>query len=239
MFYSKNGRGAVIVCIIYTTGYKTPLCHSPESTYRCGCTVYKHMYCNKIILRAWLPNDTFWDFPRKLAALRSLCVKAKASTFLTGTVDIFFLNQSLSWQIVLIFAPQPPSQPGVCLCQTSEPFQWVLWLISESLDPLVTFFFVVVVFVVVVYFSLSIHSKCLAYLCKYLSMHCAIFSKKKKSQQHKHRQCKCKRQACNAESPFAKCMCAPLFTRNRGVCSRHHPGQATSYRWINVVWLTC
>lgn len=55
-FYSKMVWGTVIVCIIYTTGYKTPLCHSPESTYRCGCTVYKHMYCNKIILRAWLPH---------------------------------------------------------------------------------------------------------------------------------------------------------------------------------------
>lgn len=91
-FYSKNGWGAVIVCIIYTTGYKTPLCHSPESTYRCGCTVYKHMYCNKIILRAWLPNDHCWDIlspVRKLSPLSSHDVKTKASEIRTGTMDIF------------------------------------------------------------------------------------------------------------------------------------------------------
>lgn len=56
LFLFQNGRGAVIVCIIYTTGYKTPLCHSPESTYRCVCTVYQHMYCSKISFACMAPS---------------------------------------------------------------------------------------------------------------------------------------------------------------------------------------
>lgn len=55
-FLFQNVRGAVIVCVIYTTGYKTPLCHSPESTYRCCCTVYQHMYCSKISFACMAPG---------------------------------------------------------------------------------------------------------------------------------------------------------------------------------------
>lgn len=58
VFLPKNDRGAIIVCIIYTTGYKTPLCHSPESTRRCGCTVYQHMYHSKISFACTAPGGS-------------------------------------------------------------------------------------------------------------------------------------------------------------------------------------
>lgn len=100
-FYSKMVWGAVIVCIIYTTGYKTPLCHSPESTYRCGCTVYQHMYCNKISFACMAPNwslETSCECRRKSLLWVHETWKRRPPESFSGTTGIF------SFQIVAFLA---------------------------------------------------------------------------------------------------------------------------------------
>lgn len=135
-FYSKMVWGAVIVCIIYTTGYKTPLCHSPESTYRCGCTVYQHMYCNKISFACIGSQLIAWDVPwtwEKVPPLSSRNVKTKASRILFRYDGHFLLsNRSLfsrRLSSILIFVLLQLGQPGVSLCWPSPTLQCVLWLI--------------------------------------------------------------------------------------------------------------
>lgn len=135
-FYSKMVWGAVIVCIIYTTGYKTPLCHSPESTYRCGCTVYQHMYCNKISFACMAPNwslETSRERRRKSLLWVHETWKRRPPESFSGTTGIFY------FQIVaflaedchpfFIFVPLQLGQPGVSLCRPSLTLQCVLWLI--------------------------------------------------------------------------------------------------------------
>lgn len=119
LVFFQNGWGAVIVCIIYTTGYKTPLCHSPESTYRCGCTEYKHMYCNKIISRAWLLNDRFWDIPRIWRKLSLLWVHT--DFLLTHGTYSSFRSQSFERKLpsIPVLALGQLSQPGIRLCRPS------------------------------------------------------------------------------------------------------------------------
>lgn len=124
---------------------------------------------------------------------------------------------------ILIFALQQLKQVLV-FCLTPQPLQRELWPIFTT-----TFVFFL--------FSSSSSSSTVrlpasVYVFIYALFH---FLQKKKSQQHKHRQCKCK--VCNAESPFAKCICAPLFTWNKED-GLHYPGQWTSHRWVTVVWLT-
>lgn len=163
----QNGWGAVIVCIIYTTGYKTPLCHSPESTYRCGCIVYKHMYCNKIILRAWLPNDHFWDILRILRKLSLLWVhmvwKRRPPDFLLaqGTYSSF-RSQSFESKLPSISSLHCGSSVSQVLdfadryCLFSEYFGWI-----HEHPSRIIFLFIHHHLI----FSLLFPNKCLAYLC--------------------------------------------------------------------------
>lgn len=118
-------------------------------------------------------------------------------------------------------------QAGISLFQTPFPLHCGLW----------PGFTTTCSFSLLFLFS---HGKCLpAFLYEFIYALCHFLQEKKKeekSQQHKHRQCKCK--VCNAESPFAKCICAPLLTWNKEDGS-HYPGQGLSHRWVTVVWLTC
>lgn len=87
------------------------------------------MYCNKIILRAWLPNHHFRDIPLILGTLSPLSshgVKTKASRFLTGTMKIFFFSNIVFQEklsSILSFALRQLRHPGISLSRPSLPLQ--------------------------------------------------------------------------------------------------------------------
>lgn len=128
LFLFQNGRGAVIVCIIYTTGYKTPLCHSPESTYRCGCTVYQHMYCSKISFACMAPSRPLETGGKSLLRAHDKRVEQRppGSRRLPWTSPSF-QSQSFRRRLASVHI-SAPQQSAISLCWPPLTPQRVLWL---------------------------------------------------------------------------------------------------------------
>ncbi len=148
------------------------------------------MYCNKIILRARQPTGHFWDFPMILRNLSPSCSHVVKNQGLQTSYwhngHIVLLKHSLSRELpfILILALRQLGQPGISLCGhhclLSAYFGWfprhqrIFSLCHLFLFPSSS--------------TVSVWRIC---VCIYLFMHCVIFCRKK-SQQHKHRQCKWK-----------------------------------------------
>lgn len=148
-----------------------------------------------------------------------------------------FFKHSLSRETAVHFhICTAAAQSAISLCWPSLPLQWVLWLISptsirdiffshNSLSP--DYFFFLFIF---------LHSKCLAYLCMYLFMHCVIFSRKSLNNTNTGN--------VNEHIEFVM-LNLPLQSASVLLClpetrELDHiilPNE-TSHRWINV-WLTC
>lgn len=141
------------------------------------------MYCNKIILRAWLPNSHDWDSPRtprKRSPLSSYKAKTKASRCLTGTIDIFFniivfqenhypsslLRSSLTSQVLVFF-------------RLSLSLRWVLWL--SSIWEFFYFFLFLVESADVWLFFFSLPLFILGAMFGVVFMHCVTVDRKKVS----------------------------------------------------------
>lgn len=250
LFLFQNGRGAVIVCIIYTTGYKTPLCHSPESTYRCGCTVYQHMYCSKISFACMAPSWPLETGGKSLLRAHEKRVKQRppGSRRLPWTSPSFE-SQSFRRRLASVHI-SAPQQSAISLCWPPLTPQRVLWLMLLLLSDsnscsCIVFFIIIFIFnlaqiidtVTDPYINLTVWR-----LCSHVNASYCCCVENISVTQTQAMQMTTQSHLCSV-SVFARCACLPLFARNKGgqreVDYKGPSRGGASHRWVNAVWLTC